>query len=87
MPQMQIHALWGFFLVAFAVLRCFTYFFMWLRPPHSLLPSRPPTEAVASFSLACGGLVFIMSTEQITYAAMRRHHGMPLHTSARQQPH
>ncbi|KAF8529221.1 hypothetical protein BU17DRAFT_37380 [Hysterangium stoloniferum] len=70
--QVQIHALWGFLLTGFAVLRCLTYFFLWLRPPHSALPSRPPSEAIASFFLACGGLVFILSTEQITFAAMRR---------------
>jgi hypothetical protein len=37
-----------------------------------MLPSRPPTEAVGSFFLTCGGLVFIFSTEEITLAAMRR---------------
>ena len=70
--QVQIHALWGNLLVAFAVLRCLTYFFLWLGPPKSMLPSRPPTEALGSFFLACGGLVFIFSTEEITIAAMRR---------------
>jgi hypothetical protein len=73
--QVQIHALWGYFLVAFAVLRCLTYFFLWLQPPRSTLPSRPPTEALASFFLACGGLTFILSTEQIGFAAMRQGHG------------
>lgn len=37
-----------------------------------MLPSRPPTEALGSFFLTCGGLVFIFSTEEITFAAMRR---------------
>jgi hypothetical protein len=72
--QVQIHALWGNLLTAFAVIRCLTYFFVWLRPPHSILASRPPTEAVASFFLACGGLAFMLSTEQVTFAAMRRGH-------------
>ncbi|KDQ16101.1 hypothetical protein BOTBODRAFT_31175 [Botryobasidium botryosum FD-172 SS1] len=72
--QVQIHALWGYLLLAFAVLRFFTYFFLWLRPPRSVLPSRPPTEALASFFLACGGFTFILSTEQIGFAAMRRGH-------------
>lgn len=70
--QVQIHALWGNLLVAFAVLRCFTYFFLWLGPPQSILPSRPPTEALGSFFLACGGLVFMFSIEEVTIAAMRR---------------
>jgi len=53
-------------------LRCLTYFFVWLGPPRSILPSRPPSEALASFFLSCGGLIFIMSDEEITFAAMRR---------------
>ncbi|KAI0080640.1 hypothetical protein K474DRAFT_148504 [Panus rudis PR-1116 ss-1] len=72
--QVQIHALWGYLLSGFAVLRCLTYFFLWLGPPRSILPSRPPTEALASFFLACGGLVFMFSTEEVTLAAMRKGH-------------
>ena len=59
-------------LIAFSVLRCLTYFFLWLGPPKSILPSRPPTEALGSFFLTCGGLVFMFSTEEVTIAAMRR---------------
>jgi len=76
--QVQIHALWGFCLAGFAVLRCLTYFFVWLSPPRSILPSRPPSEALASFLLACGGLIFIFSDEEMTFAAMRRgYDGIP----------
>lgn len=70
--QVQIHALWGYCLTGFAFLRCLTYVFVWISPPRSVLPSRPPSEALASFFLACGGLIFIMSDEEITFAAMRR---------------
>lgn len=70
--QVQIHQLWGWLLLGFSVLRCLTYFFLWLGPPSSVLPSRPPTEALGSFFLACGGLVFMFSTEEVTLAAMRR---------------
>jgi len=70
--QVQIHALWGNLLVGFSVLRCLTYFFLWLNPSRSILPSRPPTEALGSFFLACGGLTFMFSTEEVTLAAMRR---------------
>ncbi|KAG2118889.1 uncharacterized protein F5147DRAFT_667289 [Suillus discolor] len=70
--QVQIHEIWGGLLLGFSVLRCLTYFFVWLGPPRSILPSRPPTEALASFFLACGGLVFIFSTEEVTIAAMRK---------------
>ncbi|EGO01800.1 hypothetical protein SERLA73DRAFT_132339 [Serpula lacrymans var. lacrymans S7.3] len=70
--QVQIHEIWGWLLLGFSVLRCLTYFFVWLGPPRSILPSRPPTEALGSFFLACGGLMFIFSTEEITIAAMRK---------------
>ncbi|KIK96945.1 hypothetical protein PAXRUDRAFT_137291 [Paxillus rubicundulus Ve08.2h10] len=72
--QVQIHQLWGWLLLGFSVLRCFTYFFLWLGPPSSVFPSRPPTEALGSFFLACGGLVFMFSTEEVTLAAMRKGH-------------
>jgi hypothetical protein len=70
--QVQIHALWGYCLTGFAFLRCLTYLFVWVRPPRSIHPSRPPSEALASFFLSCGGLIFILSDEEITFAAMRR---------------
>ncbi|KAK7061601.1 hypothetical protein R3P38DRAFT_2830402 [Favolaschia claudopus] len=63
--QVQIHSLWGNLLVAFAVLRCLTYFFVWVAPPRSTLP-------FGSFFLAAGGLSFIFSTEEVTLMAMRR---------------
>lgn len=69
--EVKIHELWGQLLAGFAVLRCITYFFLWLRPPMSILPSRPPTEALASFSLTAGGLVFMISSEEVSFAAMR----------------
>ncbi len=69
--EVAVHALWGNLLGGFAVLRCLTYFFLWLRPPTSILPSRPPTEALAGFALACGGLVFMLSSEEVSFAAMR----------------
>ncbi|EJD00923.1 uncharacterized protein FOMMEDRAFT_147616 [Fomitiporia mediterranea MF3/22] len=72
--QVQIHMLWGQLLAGFSLLRCLTYFFLWLSPPSSILPSRPPTEALGSFFLACGGLMFQMSLEELDLAAMRRGH-------------
>ncbi|GAA6020851.1 hypothetical protein JCM11491_000004 [Sporobolomyces phaffii] len=69
--QVEIHALWGYLLAGFSVFRFLTYFFLYLRPPASVLPSRPPTEALASLFLTCGGVVFVLSTEQVTFAAMR----------------
>jgi hypothetical protein len=47
-------------------------FFLWLNPPtDSVMPSCPPTEAVGSWFLAYGGIVFILSGEEISIAAMR----------------
>lgn len=69
--EVQIHILWGEMLAAFAFFRWLTYFFLWVRPPASTLPSRPPTEIVASFALCCGGLLFMLSNEEVSFAAMR----------------
>ncbi|CDS00955.1 uncharacterized protein SPSC_04856 [Sporisorium scitamineum] len=74
--EVEIHMLWGQLLAGFALLRCLTYFLLWLRPPTaSVLPSRPPTEALAAFSLCCGGLVFMLSSEEVSFAAMRSGYG------------
>ena len=74
--EVQIHMLWGELLGGFALLRCLTYFLLWLRPPSaSVLPSRPPTEALAAFSLCCGGLIFMLSSEEVSFAAMRSGYG------------
>jgi zinc transporter ZupT len=70
--QVSIHVLWGGLLLGFSAFRFITYFLVWLQPPQATSPSRPPTEALGSFFLACGGLVFMMSTEELTIAAMRR---------------
>ncbi|KAJ7610487.1 cytoplasmic protein [Roridomyces roridus] len=73
--QVQIHVLWGNLILAFAVMRCVTYLFLWISPSgatRSTAPSRPPSEALASFFLAAGGITFIFSTEEVTVAAMRR---------------
>lgn len=67
----EVHALWGLLLGCFSLFRFLTYFFTYLRPPASILPSRPPTEALASLCLTAGGVVFILSTEQVTFAGMR----------------
>lgn len=74
--EVSIHSLWGNLLAGFSALRFLTYFLLWLRPPtSSIMPSRPPTEALASFSLACGGLVFMLSSEEVSFVAMRNGFG------------
>jgi cytochrome b561 len=70
--QVEIHKLWGILLAGGSAFRFLTYFFLWLRPPtESVLPSRPPTEVLTSFGYAAGGIVFMLSNEEIAFAAMR----------------
>lgn len=70
--QVTIHALWGYLLAGFSAFRLMTYFFLFVRPPvDSIMPSRPPTEALAAFCLVSGGIVFALSDEEISYASMR----------------
>ncbi|KAL7422561.1 hypothetical protein Q5752_003209 [Cryptotrichosporon argae] len=70
--QVSIHALWGTLLAGGSACRLLTYAFLWLRPPaDSPLPSRPPTEVLAAFGWATGGIVFMLSDEEVTFAAMR----------------
>ncbi|WWC63391.1 uncharacterized protein I303_105991 [Kwoniella dejecticola CBS 10117] len=70
--QVQIHSLWGTLLAGGSLFRFLTYFFLFLRPPvESTLPSRPPTEILTSFGYAAGGIVFMLSNEEIAWAAMR----------------
>jgi hypothetical protein len=70
--QVEIHSLWGILLAGGSAFRFLTYFFLWLGPPtDSTLPSRPPTEVLTSFGWAAGGIVFMLSDEEVAFAAMR----------------
>ncbi|WVR09504.1 hypothetical protein IAU60_006572 [Kwoniella sp. DSM 27419] len=70
--QVSIHSLWGILLAGGSLFRFLTYFFLFLRPPvESTLPSRPPTEVLTAFGFASGGIVFMLSNEEIMWAAMR----------------
>lgn len=61
MTSTMVHKQWGNMLVGFALARGMTYVLLFLRPPTSYLPARPPTEIVASFCLMAGGLIFMLS--------------------------
>jgi hypothetical protein len=56
-----IHKQWGDLLMGAGLARGSTYVVMYLKPPRSVLPSRPPTELLAAFGLIAGGLIFMAS--------------------------
>jgi hypothetical protein len=61
MTSTMVHKQWGNMLVGFALARGVTYVLLYLKPPTSYLPARPPTEIIASFCLISGGLIFMLS--------------------------
>lgn len=67
----MLHRQWGTLFVGFALARAVTYILTYLSPPSSYLPSRPPSELVASFCLIAGGLLF-MASNRDTVSAMER---------------
>jgi hypothetical protein len=67
MTSTMVHAQWGNMLVGFALARGMTYVLLFLRPPTSYLPARPPTEIIASFCLMAGGLIFMLSVRPRQY--------------------
>ncbi|EGD93426.1 integral membrane protein [Trichophyton tonsurans CBS 112818] len=68
MVSTMVHTQWGMLLVGFSLARAVTYILLYINPPSSILPSRPPSELVASFCLISGGLVFMLSTADIVAA-------------------
>ncbi|KAL8953003.1 MAG: hypothetical protein Q9222_001118 [Ikaeria aurantiellina] len=73
MVSTMVHKQWGTLFVGFALARAVTYILMYLSPPSSYLPSRPPSEIITSFCLISGGLIFIASNKD-TVAAMEWYH-------------
>ena len=61
MVSTMVHTQWGMLLVGFSLARAVTYILLYINPPISILPSRPPSELVTSFCLISGGLVFMLS--------------------------
>ncbi|CAK7208740.1 hypothetical protein SCUCBS95973_000204 [Sporothrix curviconia] len=61
MISSMVHKQWGNLLTGASFARGFTYILTFLRPPKSILPSRPPTELLASFGLISGGVIFMAS--------------------------
>jgi hypothetical protein len=61
MVSTMMHAQWGLLFTGFAVSRAVTYLMLYIKPPTSHYPSRPPSELVAAFCLTAGGLLFMNS--------------------------
>lgn len=65
MVSTMIHKQWGNLLAAASIARLITYMIMYLKPPTSTSPSRPPTELLAAFCFISGGILFMASVRSI----------------------
>ncbi|KAI9752694.1 MAG: hypothetical protein M4579_005532 [Chaenotheca gracillima] len=68
MVSSMVHKQWGTLLVGFSFARAATYILLYISPPSSLLPSRPPSEMIAAFCLISGGLMFMASNRNTVQA-------------------
>ncbi|KAJ9134727.1 Integral membrane protein [Pleurostoma richardsiae] len=62
MISSMVHKQWGNLLAGASFARGLTYLITYLKPPRSVLPSRPPTELLTSFGLIAGGIMFMASS-------------------------
>ncbi|KAM0194866.1 hypothetical protein ACHAPA_009051 [Fusarium lateritium] len=58
----MVHKQWGDLLLGASCARGLTYLLIFLKPPTSIFPSRPPTELLAAFGLISGGIIFMASS-------------------------
>ncbi|KAF2760871.1 hypothetical protein EJ05DRAFT_244565 [Pseudovirgaria hyperparasitica] len=72
MLSTMVHKQWGTMFVGFALARAVTYMLVYLAPPTSYLPSRPPSELISAFCLTAGGITFILSNKD-TVACMEQY--------------
>lgn len=68
MVSTMMHAQWGMLFTGFAMARAVTYLMLYIKPPTSHFPSRPPSELVAAFCLTAGGLLFMNSAHDSVQA-------------------
>ena len=68
MVSTMMHAQWGTLFCGFAMARAATYVILYIKPPTSHFPTRPPSELVAAFCLTSGGLMFMMSAHNTVAA-------------------
>lgn len=65
MISAMVHQQWGNLLAAASCARGLTYVILYLKPPKSILPSRPPTELLTAFGLIAGGTIFMASVSEL----------------------
>ena len=68
MVSTMMHSQWGTLFCGFAMARAATYIILFVKPPTSHFPSRPPSELVAAFCLTAGGLMFMFSARDTVTA-------------------
>lgn len=68
MVSTMMHSQWGMLFSGYAMVRAVTYFVLYIKPPSSHYPSRPPSELVAAFCLTAGGLMFMASARDEVHA-------------------
>lgn len=68
MVSTMMHSQWGTLFVGFAMARAATYIILYIKPPTSHFPARPPSELVAAFCLTAGGLMFMFSARGVVQA-------------------
>jgi len=61
MVSTMVHKQWGNLLTGSSAARTLTYVLVYLKPPLTTVPSRPPTELLTSFGLISGGILLMVS--------------------------
>ncbi|KAK4642022.1 hypothetical protein QC761_506050 [Podospora bellae-mahoneyi] len=62
MISTMVHKQWGDLITAASLSRGLSYVVMYLKPPKTIYPSRPPTELLTAFGLTAGGFMFMASS-------------------------
>lgn len=66
----MVHKQWGQLLAGASFARGLTYMVMWLKPPTSRYPGRPPTEVLVAFGLVSGGVLFMASVGSLLFLSL-----------------
>ena len=65
MVSSMLHSLWGNLLIGAACSRISTYILLYISPPKSTIPGRPPTELLSAFCFMAGGMLFMGSVSSL----------------------